>query len=270
MTTAPQEQYDWRYTQMAHERFGLAFEGRRIISRDARIDGGVYTGTYGGEALVVDTEKYPEAYDRLEDLIEQKVENYTEHGVGRNSALLRATYDAVLEAMPYSQKAVDEVNDKFGIGSANRKVGLDQYIDAGAGVCRHQALAVGAMLERYIERGELRGQVSIDRSERWSPNDDPSGHAWIRYTNSAGEVHIIDVAQKRIGSLKELTSQCREGEWNYMRPEDPHYEEVRGRSLGDSVVKRLVGHAKAKKDELATRWYKRQDAMNREHKRRVS
>jgi len=32
---------------------------RPTIGRDSTIDGGVYEGAYGGEAIVVDTEKYP-------------------------------------------------------------------------------------------------------------------------------------------------------------------------------------------------------------------
>ena len=61
----------WAYT-VDIKRAGEAHKGRSHIGRDTPIDGGVYYGTYGGEAIVVDTEKYPEQYEKLLTEVLQK------------------------------------------------------------------------------------------------------------------------------------------------------------------------------------------------------
>ena len=68
----PKDPTKWLYTVNAREEFGDTFKDRHLIGRDTPIKGGVYYGVYGGEAIVVDPDKYPEEYDQLLDQVIEK------------------------------------------------------------------------------------------------------------------------------------------------------------------------------------------------------
>lgn len=237
----------WAYTTRFVEKVGApTYQGRRIIGRDSRIEGGVYAGTYGGEALVVDRKKYSDSFDRLESEVESRIreELHTDPTAKRKGLLLPAVYETVRDKMPYSQAGVEAVNRAQNISDGD-KIALNDYIDAKVGVCRHQALTVGALLESYIDKGDLRGQVSIDRSQTWSPNGEASGHAWVRYTTSRGTIYIIDVAQGYIGELTDRSIE--HGGWNYLRP-----EEQRARALAASAGTTVLTQETVTKPTLIT------------------
>lgn len=231
---------DWNYTRHSKQVFGEVYRGRRQIERDSRIDGGVYMGTYGGEAIVVDSKNRPEAYDAL---LEQAKE--IAHQTGRPLSVevaIGSVYKAVGEKMQYSQQGVDTIlneaakmqgKPKFEDGT---KLDLGAFISRGVGVCRHQALACGVLLERMIDQGLIRGQVSVDRNKKWSPlGDRRDGHAWARFTTEDGRVFIIDVAQRFIGTLED--SRKRDG-WSYMRPEDKR--RFAAEDSGKRMVRRVL------------------------------
>lgn len=92
------------------------------------------------------------------------------------------------------------------------------------GVCRHQALFAGVLLEKLADSGILSGVVSVERNmNKRDTNDDKyDGHSWVRYTNSSGRVFILDVAQQQIAALSDLMAARRRNEqvWDYARPED--------------------------------------------------
>lgn len=211
----------WDYTMKSKEAYGDAYKNRHQISRDSEISGGVYFGTYGGEAIVVDPDKYPGHYQKLYDQIIDRAREVNPDGSKgkiRKDRILGSVFSSVRVALPYSLEGVDTALlsiDKFESGA---KVDLSFFLDRKIGVCRHQALACGVMLERLAKEGIINGKVSVDRNELWSPNGDRGGHAWARYTNSGGEVYILDVAQNYIGTLRE--SEGRLHGWDYMRPEE--------------------------------------------------
>lgn len=202
---------DWSRTMFSTKRLEDVLEegmykGRRIIKRDSTIDGGVYLGAHHREAIVVDSEKshsikelYAKARDRA--LID-KVDISIAKGL-----ILNAVFDIVKEAMNYDEKAVDALVDSVNCGK-DGKMPLGIFIRNHAGVCRHMALACGVLLELFKRDGFVSGNVNIDR------NTDKGGHAWCRYTNSGGEVYILDVAQDYVGRLEKATN------WDYRRPDE--------------------------------------------------
>lgn len=212
---------EWEYTDLFAYEHGGEWLGRELIIRDSRINGGVQYGTYGGEAIVVDSDKYPEQYDRYYD---QSKEQITENGVVERSQVLRAVFDTVKNNMAYSQFGVDSLLD--GVARSNglrafadgTKVDLSAFMAAGVGVCRHQALVAGALLEKYKDEGYIRGEVSVDRNMNFRPTGESrGGHAWVRYTTNKRNIFILDVAQNYFGSLENASNKAK---WNYLRPEE--------------------------------------------------
>lgn len=213
---------DWNYTIMSKDLHGEKFGGRPQIGRDSQIDGGVYYGTYGGEAIVVDSDKYPKQYDLLFDEVLNK--SKSEDGSVDRGKVLQSVFTTVSEKMKYSQEGVDNTLQELAEASGSdklidgTKVNLGDFIEDGVGVCRHQALVTGYLLQRMKKEGYIRGDASVERSQRWSPNGEREGHAWVRYTASTGDVMILDIAQRYFGLLED--SEGSKHGWDYLRPEE--------------------------------------------------
>ena len=195
-------------------------EPRHTIARDTPIDGGVYEGSYGGEAIVVDSDKSKFINAAYDDIMRAISPN----GQPSKQLALKAVFTYVSNRMRYDQPAVDAIFEKGANGVDHTKMTLDWYIGRGVGVCRHQALFVGVLLEKLVNNGVLQGRVSVDRNlnRRVDEADVYDGHSWVRYTNSGGQVFIIDVAQKKAAALSDLMQARNRGEqvWDYARPED--------------------------------------------------
>ncbi len=224
----PDEASRWSYTLKAEEAVALRQQQERLagrkerptISRDSDISGGVYEGAYGGEAIVVDADKYPAINESLEEVMRRITT--AEGKVDKNQAL-GAVFELVSERMKYDMAAVDTIFRTAGHGRDGAKIALDTYINSGVGVCRHQALYTGALLEGLQKRGVLSGRASVERNEmKLDDRDRFDGHSWVRYTNSAGNVYILDVAQQKIDTLDNLMQARRGGGdvWDYGRKED--------------------------------------------------
>lgn len=185
------------------------YQERRIIHRDSKIDGGVYLGQGEREAIVVDSEKSPE----IQRLYRRVKERATSRGeVKAGGRVLRAIFEAVKEAMPrQSESAVQKLLRQGGVG-LDQKISLDVFLRVGVGVCRHDALACGVLMELAKRDGYLKGKVSVDRNSSYR-----GGHAWARYTHSGGYVTVLDVALGYCGPLKDADAKKR---WVYERPED--------------------------------------------------
>lgn len=223
-----QIQANWNHTEVARERIrksgyfeekGLLrkerlFKGRPVIHRDTPINGGVYLGAGAREAIVVDDKKdldtrgesnLDKAYQRLLE----KLRKIKSEGKNIKGYFLEEVYKLVLEEMPYDLEKVERIQDQL---DPDQKIYLSHFFDGG--VCRHQALLAGYLLERLAKDGIAGGKVSIDRNSI----EGKGGHAWVRYTNSIGKVFIIDVAQEYLGPLKDIA--IPEDRWFYERPED--------------------------------------------------
>lgn len=232
----PAPAHRWDYTIFAESQYGDTYGGRRLIGRDEDVRGGVYYGTYSGEAIVVDPEKYPDEYDRYYNIA---VDKATIDGKVERSKVLKAVFDTVTSEMEYSQSGVDgilqDVADRDGTPSFDdgKKLELSLFMEAGVGVCRHQALACAALLERFKDEGYIRGAISVDRNERVGvPGQEDGGHAWVRYTSKDGLVQILDVARGYYGLLKNADPN---EHWEYMRPQEKQTVSAMGR-IGLTVV----------------------------------
>lgn len=226
----------WGYTQKAEdvaeerkkrERMAGRKE-RHTIGRDTPISGGVYEGAYGGEAIVVDSEKYREGLD--EALKRIYGETYLGDVDGKprfdKGKILESVFTTVTDMIRYDADAVEGIFQREAKGRNGTKISLDYYVNEGVGVCRHQALFVAQILEELANEKIIRGHVSVDRNVMRQGNgpdgDNYDGHAWTRYTNSTGEVFILDVAQGVIAPLDSVMNQHDKGlrTWDYARPED--------------------------------------------------
>lgn len=187
------------------------YQGRRIIHRDSPIDGGVYLGQGPREAIVVDFQK-GEQLKRLYEESKAKAASMSPTGRIEQGLVLRAVYETVLKAMPKGdEESVKKLIEDWNVGS-DRKILLDNFLERGEGVCRHTALACGALLERFKKEGYIQGKVGVDRNE-----DKAGGHAWCRYTSPKGMKIILDPAQQYFGLLKQSPQKAK---WKYERPED--------------------------------------------------
>ena len=187
---------------------GEKYLGRHLIEEDSKINGGILVGESNREALVVDRK-----YGELDKLYEKAKKKATIDGKLNKSTIVHSVYDIVSKAMPAQDnekvhKIVDQLN-----ASEDRKVALDVFIQKGTGVCRHHAAASAALLERFVEEGHLGGKPSVDRNASAL-----GGHAWCRYTNSAGKVFILDSINGVIGKLSDLKKDPKK--WNYSRESD--------------------------------------------------
>ena len=237
----------WDYTQNAYSsgvidnrviRERYAGRGpRHTITRDSHIDGGVYEGSYGGEAIVVDSDKSKFINAAYDDIMRAISPN----GQPNKQLALKAVFTYVSNRMRYDQPAVDAIFKKGANGVDHTKMTLDWYIGRGVGVCRHQALFVGVLLEKLVNDGVLQGKVSVDRNlnKRVNEADMYDGHSWVRYTNSGNQVFILDVAQQKVAALFDLMQAHNRGEqvWDYARPED-HNRNFGGSALLASEIRK--------------------------------
>jgi hypothetical protein len=181
------------------------YNGRRVIERDSPIDGGVCLGEGEREAIVVDSVKYPE----IRGLYEIAKEKATRNGRIDKNYILNAVFNTVKEALPKQNNAlVEQIVAKYE-ASRDKEIPIDIFVMNKAAVCRQDAILCGVLLEKFKKEGYIRGKISIDRNSR-----EEGGHVWCRYTSSAGEVTILDVAQNFFDDIEKAT----EKRWSYKRP----------------------------------------------------
>ena len=177
------------------------YNGRHVITHKTPILGGVCMGEGEREAIVVDPNgpKLLELYSKA-----KKLAYDPEKGRIRRSYVLSAVFDVVSNAFKYDEKKVDSLTS---LHTNDKEISLDKFIESGVGICRHQALTAGALLELFKRDGVLRGEVRIHR------NTIPTvgGHTWVNYTSHDGTPVILDVAQNYHGSPTG-------GKWTYLPP----------------------------------------------------
>jgi hypothetical protein len=187
----------------------LVFQGRPVIRRDTRINGGVYLGANAREAVVVDFEKDREIMALYEKVL-SAAEGRDEEGI------LQAVFDKVSKSFSRrSSRHVEQLVDWLGLGN-DQKVLLGMFVREKTGCCRHSALACGAIIEKLIDEGYLKGKVSVDRNS-FNILSYNLAHAWCRYTSAEGRVTVLDVAKDYIGGL------TKKGDivpWEYKRHEE--------------------------------------------------
>jgi hypothetical protein len=200
--------------ELEERKEGKSYQGRQIITRDTPVLRRVYLSQREAPAIVVDPK-----YGELKRLYNKAKAKATVNGKLDRNMILNAVFDTVLEEMPVQDAlAVERLEREKGFGK-DRKVALDHFIKNKTAVCKHDALATAALLEMFKEEGIIRGTPRVNRNQGSviiNGRKMEGEHAWCRYTNSAGEVIILDPALKRIIKLKDL----KEEDWTYENPAD--------------------------------------------------
>ena len=123
-----------------------------FIGKDSKINGGVYLGGGPREAVVVnDDETQPE----LGRLYERLLQNIKNEGGDYKTKALREVFELVSETLEYDKDEVEAIYESRG-SVPDKKLGLNIYVANGVGVCRHQALLCGYLLERLVEENQDR------------------------------------------------------------------------------------------------------------------
>lgn len=181
------------------------FIDRPIIGQDTPINGGVYLGGEGREAIVVDDridEYLVKAHETLRNRITrlrgQKIDDLR---------ILREVYNLTKQTLPFDERRAENLAARFDI---DQKVTLGRFIQEKAGVCRHQSLLGAYFLEKLKGERFLNGKVSIDRNSIGILGS----HAWARYTDKQGEVYILDATKDFVGRLKDPGASSK---WTYTR-----------------------------------------------------
>jgi len=217
----------WPYT-VNGAILGNIYNGRGVIRRDSRIDGGVMVhldsrGNPVAEAVEIDFEK-DKIYARwLEEVKHIATKGGAQQMTGKQA--MDAAYEVVRKRMQYSQANAEEVIAFRTGGSTKRSdyagktVPLADFMFAGVGVCRHQAATVAVMMEKLIDEGLIAGEISLDANTNWNATGEEiiDGHAWARYKDADGTVYIIDVVSEVHGQLVDTDG---DDFWNYARAED--------------------------------------------------
>lgn len=209
---SPQSQ--WDHTKIADERaerknIALTFPS---LGRDTPIDRHEYIGTQR-ERVVIDTASDPDLRAFADDFIVRVTREINRGGETRQF-LLPLAYELVNTEIPTNSQLAADVGSRF----ADMPVPLGFFVKNG-GVCRHKNLALGLLLEIAKQNQWVSGKVSVDRA-----TTERGSHAWVRYTNSAGEVAILDtLLQRQPIKLRDVDQDIKNGKevkFDYRRPED--------------------------------------------------
>lgn len=193
----------WDRTEMSAARLDLRngfYMGRPVISRDTQINGGVYVGANSREAIVVDDEKYEDELLEVYNAFKSRLEHKQKGGLMNrlrgqpirlsSMDLMQSLSETVSEYVPENAQYVNRMIQEHFSGSSNDiKIPINYYIrskdnkrhglENNGGVCRHQALIGGYILEKYLKDTNSLGKVSIDRNMV----EGKGSHAWVRYTD---------------------------------------------------------------------------------------
>lgn len=210
------------------------FAGREDIDRnttdpEGKVD--IRSWGAGGEAIVVDSKKAPEAFQKLLTACESRLAQYA---VLTEREIIKAVYDTIASGIKYDLGYANQMS--AGLKSQHRKVNLGNYINAGKGVCRHMALATQWLGVRITEKYPKMFEgtsFTVPVNQRTSDN---SAHEWARYNGRNGEVYILDPAQRFFGTLREVLQDERMGKkrWEYFKDDNERrkYESLAMGALG--------------------------------------
>lgn len=213
------------------------YYGRRILGRDMPINDSVYIGSSDREAIVIDDGKDEPLKQSFIDFLHQRKEKVFKQVAEKNivkrllknffprqkekriitlaqfqKGILNDVFSYVRDVMPNNADEVNKIEKEIKALSKSKKIYLGSYINRQAGVCRHEGLFAGYLLEKLINNGYLKGSVSVDRNKVIGKG----AHAWCRYTDKNNEIFILDPAQNFNGRLKNAGK----NQWKYARPED--------------------------------------------------
>lgn len=165
---------------------------RHIIGRYSKINGGVYIGGHSREAILVD--------DTLENSLILKVYQILVSQI--NTAGDYSTIHILNEVMRHTRHYISFADITYPVGQDD-ELPLDYNIKNRKGVCRHQNLLVGYLVEKLISEGFLQGNTSLERNEQSIITKDEklitllNAHVWCRFIDQHGAVYILDVSHNK-------------------------------------------------------------------------
>lgn len=182
-------------------RYGY-FKNHPIIGRDSpTVKNGVFVSS-DSEALLVDDKS-----KIVRDSVEKIIANAKKGASTKD--ILGILNIEIGRVMKYDLQAVDRISESY--YNNNDIIALSQYMEAGVGVCRHQAILVALCMEEMVNRGILKGEVHVERNqnERGRP-----GHAWavLRVGEVEDQDIIVDPANQFVDTRRVAT---KIHQWNY-------------------------------------------------------
>lgn len=186
------------------------YKGFPIIGRNSKtIDGGVYLGGSAREAIVVNGQSgtMKKLHNELLASISPMLR---EPGLNKDRDILTAVMSKVKLEMPYDVRVVQAIRSRY---PKDGLVNLSEYVHEYGGVCRHQALLAGYIIENLINGGILHGSIRVERN---TVEDLGGTHAWASFvpkgSTSIDNVIVVDPAQTFVGTKREAQDQ---GRWEY-------------------------------------------------------
>lgn len=123
-------------------------------------------------------------------------------------SVLHAIRRYTADVLRYDLEKVDEICEPY--NASQDTIELSQFVEAGVGVCRQQALLAALLAEGAAARGLLpKGRAFVERNHRKGKG----AHVWMVYSNAddASEI-IVDPAQDFVGTRQQAR---REERWRY-------------------------------------------------------
>lgn len=182
-----------------------------MIGKDSKnLENGVYLGGGSREAILVDgnSEVLKKSYESLyAKLLKMDVISQTD--------LLNMVNQHVQAVMPYDGDKVMDITQDY---NGDKIIGLSEFVQQKAGVCRHQALMAGYIMQELQKAGFLQGEVRVQRN---TVPDFGGTHAWALFIDRNGKEFVIDPAQDFTGTKEQARNLP--GRWDYYlaAPEKP-------------------------------------------------
>lgn len=186
-----------------------------VIGRETAIDGGVYLGKWHREAIVVDGDS--EIIQGITGDVKNYLDDLLSAGfdISEND-VLTTVVSYVQNAIPYDAAREQQISRPY---HGDRPINLSDYIEKGAGVCRHQALLVGVICESLIDDDYLQGRITIERSY---VKGDRAGHARATLYHAVGNEDDAIVADASSGYVGTKREALHRGIHNYYLDEDAY------------------------------------------------
>jgi hypothetical protein len=176
-----------------------------IGRRSSSVRNGVY-GTRSSEFVLVDDKSV--LVKQVVDSFMSSLPSHEEAATLGVETILKKVSFRVANILRYDIKETERLSSPH--YGQKGLIDLSEYIAAGVGVCRHQALLAAHLIEEVIDRGYLAGSVGVERNYDREAN---GAHAWAVYKSDTSDDLIVDPANHFVGSRKRAQ---KEGRWRYV------------------------------------------------------
>jgi len=185
-------------------RYGY-YHNHPIIGRESKtVRNGVY-GTRSSEWVAVDDESM--FTSAAVEAVMGNLEALNEKSPLSTQQILQTIKKETAEYLNYDLIETERISSPH--YKDNSIVPLSEYLKAGAGVCRQQALLAALFIEAATDKGLLTGSISVERNHDLQID---GAHAWVVFSQDAQGDIIVDPAQDFVGTREEARRQKR---WRY-------------------------------------------------------